>query len=86
MLIKLLSVLNYAFVRSVSGCRITFSILIGSRQQLSKVNVPHSMIGDSDISLAAKARNLGIILDSTLSLNHHVSSIVRSAYRSKNLL
>ena len=55
-------------------------VLIGSRQQLSKVNVPHITIGDSDISPATKARNLGVILDSSLCLNHHVSSIVRSAF------
>ena len=47
-------------------------VLIGSRQQLSKVNVPHIAIGDSDISPATKARNLGVILDSS-----YVYSIIR---------
>ena len=54
-------------------------VLIGSRQQLSKVNGPHITIGDSDISPAIKARNLGVILDSSLSLNHHVPVLFRSA-------
>ena len=54
-------------------------ILIGSRQQLSKLNVPHITIGDSDITPAAKARNLGAIFDSTMCLNAHVSNIVRCA-------
>ena len=54
-------------------------ILIGSRQQLSKVNVPYITIGDSDIIPAAKARNQGAIFDSTMCLNAHVSNIVRCA-------
>ncbi|PIK50955.1 hypothetical protein BSL78_12172 [Apostichopus japonicus] len=54
-------------------------VLFGSRQQLSKVHVPHITIGDSDITLAASARNLGVIFDSSMSLKNHVSNIVRSA-------
>ena len=54
-------------------------VLFGSRQQLSKVHVPHITIGDSDISLAASARNLGVIFDSSMSLKNHVSNVVRSA-------
>ena len=54
-------------------------VLFGSRQQLSKVHVPHITIGDSNISLAASARNLGVIFDSSMSLKNHVSNVVRSA-------
>ena len=56
-------------------------VLIGSRQQLSKVNLPHITIGDSNISPTTKCRNLlSVMFDSSLSLYHHVSSIVRSAF------
>ena len=54
-------------------------VLIGSRQQMSKVHVPHITIGDADITPATKARNLGVIFDSSMSLNAHISNIVRSA-------
>ena len=54
-------------------------IIIGSRQQLSKVSIPHITIDDSEITPVAEARNLGTIFDSTMSLNSHVSNIVRPA-------
>ncbi len=54
-------------------------LLIGSRHQLSKVSVPHITIGDSDITPASNARNLGVIFDSSMSLNAHISNIVRCA-------
>ena len=54
-------------------------VLFGSRQQLSKVCVPHIRIGDSDISPVEKARNLGVIFDHSMCLNTQISSIVRSA-------
>ena len=54
-------------------------ILIGSKQQLSKVKVPHITIGDSNITPVSHVRNLGCSFDSPMSLNVHISSIVRSA-------
>ena len=54
-------------------------ILIGSRQQLSKVKVPHLTIGDSNIPSASSVRNLGCIFDSSMSFNDQISNIVRSA-------
>ena len=71
--------IELCIVKPSVGARKSEFVLIGSNQQLSKVNVRHITIGDSDISPATKVRNLGVILDSSLSLNHHVSSIVRSA-------
>ena len=54
-------------------------VLIGSKKQLSKVHVPHITIGDSDITPAACARNLGVIFDTSMSLSSHISNIVRSS-------
>ena len=54
-------------------------MLIGSSQQLAKVTVPRITIGGSVISPVTKARNLGVVFDSAMSLNYHVSNIVRSA-------
>ena len=53
-------------------------MIIGSRQQLSKVTIPHINIGDSEVTAVTKARNLGVIFDSSMTLNSHISSIARS--------
>ena len=52
-------------------------MLFGSSSQLAKISVPHITIGDTDVSVASKARDLGVIFDSTMSLDSHVSSVVR---------
>ena len=53
-------------------------MIIGSCQQLYKVSIPHITIGDSEITPVSQARNIGTIFDSTMSLNSHVSNIVRT--------
>ena len=53
-------------------------MILGSRQQLSKVTIPHINIGDSEVTAVTKARNLGVIFDSSMTLNSHISSIARS--------
>ena len=45
----------------------------------SRLRDTYITIGDSDISQATKSRNLDVIFDSSMSFNHHISSIVRSA-------
>ena len=54
-------------------------LLIGSRQQLAKISVPHVTVGNSEVTSVSQARNLGAIFDSTMSLDSHVSNLVRSA-------
>ena len=54
-------------------------IHVGSPQQLSKVSIPFVTVGDSHISPVDHARNLGVIFDSSMSLNNHISHTVRSA-------
>ena len=53
-------------------------LLFGSRQQLSKVSLPFITIGDSQITPSSQARNLGVILDSTMTLKPHCSRIIIS--------
>ncbi|XP_071794571.1 uncharacterized protein [Asterias amurensis] len=61
-------------------------VLLGSRQQLSKVVVPHIKIGSSLVVPAEKVKNLGAILDPKLSLVHHLSNCVKLAnYGLRNL-
>ena len=55
-------------------------LLFGSRQQLSKVSLPFITIGDSQITPSSKARNLGVIFDTTMTLKAHNLSPTSFAY------
>ena len=55
-------------------------IVFGSKQQLDKVSIKHIRIGSSNISPSSHVRNLGIILDSNMTLSSHISSMCKSAY------
>ena len=51
-----------------------------SRFKKQKVT-PHNInIGDHNISPSSKAKNLGVIFDSHLTMEHHISSICRASY------
>jgi hypothetical protein len=54
-------------------------LLFGSCHQLKKINIPFIRIGDSEIIPSSKARNLGVIFDSTMTMKYHISNIVRSS-------
>ena len=62
-------------------------LLFGSRQQLSKVSLPCTTIGDSQITpSSSQALNLGVIFDSTMTLKPHISNIVRvSSFHIRNI-
>ncbi len=55
-------------------------IVIGIRQQRSKIDIPHININGIDIAPTSTVCNLGVIFDSEISMKAHVSSINRSAY------
>ena len=46
-------------------------MLIGTRQQLSKVNLDTLTVGDTSAAIVNKARNLGVWFDSQLNFNVH---------------
>ena len=54
-------------------------IVIGSKQQRAKVSIPHIRVGDANILPSKGVRNLGVIFDSCMSMDGHVTHIVRSA-------
>ena len=56
-------------------------IIIGSRQQLSKVNIDSVKVGYSDIKPLKTVRNLGAWFDDTMSMNTHVSKVCSKAFR-----
>ena len=47
-------------------------ILIGTRQQLAKVNVTSIAVGDETIEAKPSVRNLGSWFDSQLSMSTHI--------------
>ena len=61
-------------------------MLFGSHQQLSKINTDCIHIGDSSIASESKARNLGAILDSSMTIKPNISNVIRSsAFQLRNI-
>ena len=55
-------------------------ILIGTRQQLSKVDVDSLCVGDSIVSQIKSAKNLGTWMDNSLNLKINVNNTCKAAY------
>ena len=55
-------------------------ILITPSRQSSKVTVDNVSVGNCDVPVASTARNLGATFDCHMTLQPHVSSIVKSCY------
>ena len=55
-------------------------LLIGTKQQLAKVNVDHVKVGSADIVLHSPVKNLGVWLDSNLSMVEHITKASSSAF------
>ena len=53
---------------------------LGSRQQLEKLSVQQVTVVSSPVTVSSSARDLGVIIDSQLSLSGHVSALCRSCY------
>ena len=54
--------------------------MIGTKQQLAKVNIDRILIGDCVIRPIGVVKNLGTWLDSTLSMNSHVNNTCSNAF------
>jgi len=61
-------------------------ILFGSKVNIEKSQIESVQVGDAAISLSTSARDLGLILDSELSMVDHVSSVVRNCYYQLRIL
>ena len=53
----------------------TEAMLIGIRQQLSKVNLDTLAVGDTSVAIVNKARNLGVWFDSQAEFYNHITKI-----------
>ena len=57
-------------------------LLLGSRQQLAKFKVHSVQIGTTSVPPVERARDLGVIFDSNMTMEHEVSNCVKRAYHS----
>ena len=55
-------------------------IIIGTRQQLAKVNIDSLQVRESTVTPANKVKNLGCWFDGQLKINTHINSIYKSAF------
>jgi len=53
---------------------------LGSPQQLAKVNVSEVPVASARINVSETARNLGVIIDSQLTLSAQMAAVCRSGY------
>ena len=58
----------------------TEAVVVGSRLRTSVSGTGHLEIGSSLISFQPKATDLGVVLDSGLTMCDHISSVCHSAY------
>ena len=56
-------------------------LIIGSRQQLSKVNISTNHVGASEIKPVGSVRNLGAWFDSSMTISTHVGKVCSKAFR-----
>ena len=58
----------------------TEAVLFGSKTQQSKVSVNSICVGESELSLCSLVIDLGLLIDSNITLHHIVSAVVRTCY------
>ena len=58
-------------------------MLVGSKSSVKKVNeyIPSIRCGNSDVCLSSTAKNIGVTLDSHLSMVEQVNNLTRTCYR-----
>ena len=55
-------------------------LVIGTRQQLAKVNIDSINVGTVEVSSSSEVKNLGCWLDNQLKLNSHINRLCKSAF------
>ena len=58
----------------------TEALVVGTRSMTGVCYSEHLNIGGSPIPFQPKVKSLGVVLDSSLTMSHHISSVCRSAY------
>ena len=60
----------------------TECIIIGSKQQLSKININEIIVGESTIKPVEVVQSLGMWFDSHMSMDIHIGKVCSKAFRS----
>ena len=55
-------------------------MVLGSKAQIEKVDIEHIRIGESYIVPATSVRNLGVMIDSNLTMDCHVTAMSKAAF------
>ena len=55
-------------------------LLVGSKQQLERVSIPSIQVGEDKIAPVTSVRNLGVIFDSNLKMDAHITKACQTAY------
>ena len=55
-------------------------IIIGTKQQLAKVNIDNITIAETNVKPISVAKNLGVRLDSSLSMSTHINKLCSAAF------
>ena len=53
-------------------------LVVGSRDQLSKVHVPDPVVGSVTITASAKLQDLGVVFNTEKTMVDHINSVYRS--------
>ena len=62
------------------------AVLCGSRQNRSKVQVKSLQVADAEVPLSESVRDLGVLIDHDLSMNNHISAVVKTCFYYLRLL
>ena len=60
-------------------------VLFGSKVNLSKIDISSIVIPDTVIRVSDSCRNLGVMLDSTMTMSSQISSICKSVWYTLNV-
>ena len=55
-------------------------LIVGSKQQLERVNIPFIHVGEDQITPVTSVRNLGVIFDSNLKVDMQITKACQNAY------
>ena len=65
----------------INYCKTEF-IIIGSKQQMSKININEITVGESTIEPVEAVQSLGMWFDSHMSMDIHIGKVCSKAFRS----
>ncbi|KAJ8033641.1 hypothetical protein HOLleu_23951 [Holothuria leucospilota] len=56
-------------------------MILGNKLHTCKLHVPCIQVGDMKVLPSSQLKNLGVVLDPSLSMDHHVTAVCKAAWR-----